>query len=263
MYARQRAYKQLQFHSLGTLSAADTMSRIWCVSYLSFAVGAAFGVSGCTPGMNAAVQSARVVVFGPGDQDARPLDPNFAYLRVTRGRHVGLLWRGSMESSPIAPIEVYYSSTGEVVRLQNGRVVGALGLETEWRRVEIAAPPWDVVAASATSVPFVRTRDVMPGYRAGIRDRLIMRVIPAPNRSALRARDPGALTWFEEVEHQPRFHLPGTPTDTLPATRYAVDFRSGKEPVVVYSEQCLAADLCFTWQRWPAASKPTAASRAP
>ena len=262
MYARRCGSTGAISHS-GRASCRPMMSRISFVAYSSLAFCAAAGISGCTPGMNAAVQSARVVVFGPAEQDARPLDPNFSYLRVTRGRHVGLLWRGSMDSSPGGPVEVYYSGTGEVVRLQNGRVVGVLGLETEWRRVEVAAPPWDVLAASAQSVPFVRTRDVMPGYRAGIRDRLITRVIPAPNRSALRALDPAALTWFEEVEHQPRFHLPGTPTDTLPAARYAVDFASGKEPVVVYSEQCLAADLCFTWQRWPAASKPTAASRAP
>jgi hypothetical protein len=28
-----------------------------------------------------------------------------------------------------------------------------------------------------------------------------------------------------------------------------VDFVK-EPPVVVYGEQCLAADLCFTWQRW-------------
>jgi hypothetical protein len=213
--------------------------------------------------MNAAVQSARVVAFGGGEQDAAPLDPKFAYLRITRGRHVGLLWRGSMESSATAPIEVYYSGTGEVVRLQNGRVVGALGLTTEWRQVGVAAPPWDVVAAAGKSAPYLRTRDVMPGYRTGVRDHLVLTVIPPPSRTALRVLDPAALTWFEEVEHEPRFRLPGTPSDTLPATRYAVDLKSGKEPVVVYAEQCLAADLCFTWQRWSAALQPASASRTP
>jgi hypothetical protein len=96
--------------------------------------------AGCTTGMNAVVESVRQVVRRGDAADATALDPKFAYLRITRGRHVGLLWLGSTERSADSPVEVYYSGTGEVVRLQNGRIVGALGLNTEWRKVSVVPP---------------------------------------------------------------------------------------------------------------------------
>jgi hypothetical protein len=33
-----------------------------------------------------------------------------------------------------------------------------------------------------------------------------------------------------------------------------VDLRGGKE-TVVYGEQCITPDICFTWQRWSAAQQ--------
>ena len=158
-------------------------------------------------------------------------------------------------------IEVYYSSAGEVVRLQKGRIVGALGLTTEWRSVSLTAPAWGAVAASAQPASFTRVRDVMPGYRSGVRDPLVLRVIPAPERTVLRGVDRNALTWFEE-RIQPTASsrlLSASRSEILPAARYAVDLTGGTE-TVVYGEQCLAPDLCFTWQRWSAAMQQAAAS---
>ena len=116
------------------------------------------------------------------------LDPDFVYLRVTRGKHVGLLWRGNIERTPAGDTEVYYSGSGEVVRLRHGLVVGALGTNTEWRRVEMPTPQWAAVAAAGESQPFERVRDVMPGYRTGVRDRLVMKVIAAPSSTSSRER---------------------------------------------------------------------------
>jgi hypothetical protein len=179
-------------------------------------------------------------------------DPRFEYLRITRGRHTGWMWLGSTEKSTAGPIEVYYSGQGEVLRLQNGRVVGASGLTTEWRKVTIESPRWGT-AATAPTAKVTRVRDVMPGYRAGIRDELVLRPVPTPASSALRGVEPGSLKWFEEV--------PGRLADSaeaLPAARYAVDLAAGER--VIYAEQCLARDLCFTWQRWSAAMQAAASA---
>jgi hypothetical protein len=46
---------------------------------------------------------------------------------------------------------------------------------------------------------------------------------------------------------------------TLPPARYAVDLRGGKE-TVVYGEQCITPDICFTWQRWSAEQQNKAAA---
>ena len=217
-------------------------------------------LSACAPGMQAGVDSIRQAVQRGGTVDASPLDPNFTYLRVTRGSHTGLLWRGSIEGTSADPVEVFYSGTGEVLRLRDGRIVGAVGLTTEWRRVEVTGPAWASAAARQQSGPFVRLRDVMPGYRTGLRDELVLNVIPPPKRTALQAVYPAVLTWFEETAIQPKGGGWGLPAaETLPAARYAVDLRGGQASVV-YSEQCLARDYCFTWQRWSAALQQAAAA---
>jgi hypothetical protein len=206
--------------------------------------------------MGAVAQSLRLLVMPQSTADATtPLDPNFAYLRVTRGSHSGLLWRGSTEQARDGLIEVYYSGSGEVVRLQNGRIVGALGLTTEWRRVSVSgAPDWRTAASSGEAVRLTRVRDVMPGYQTDIRDDLVLKAVSPPQRSAIRGVEPQTLTWFEETA--PRRSLFALGSDArelpLPPARYAVDL-AGAQETVVYAEQCLAPDLCFTWQRWSAA----------
>jgi hypothetical protein len=228
---------------------------------VGFTVALGGSLAACSMGSGVLVQSARQLLPRGSAADATPLDPKFAYLRVTRGGHVGLLWRGSTERAPEGLIEVYYSGSGEVVRLLNGRIVGALGLTTEWRQVSVAAPGWGAVASTGRPERFVRTRDVMPGYQTGVRDHLELRVVPAPAGSALRGVEANTLTWFaERLETPSRLQFPaGTPG--LPPARYAVDLAGGQE-LVVYGEQCLASDLCFTWQRWSAAMQQASAGPA-
>jgi hypothetical protein len=211
-------------------------------------------LSGCTPGMNAAIESVRHVVRPPAPASPN-FDPSFAYLRVTRGAHTGHLWRGSVEKSPDGTIEVYYSVSGEVLRILDGRVVGALGLATEWRQVSTAAPGWGTVLKAAQPVQYVRTRDVMPGYRSGVRDELTVRPVAAPGRrTALQVLEPASLSWFEErpTQHERRAGWRAGTAQALPPALFAVDTKDGT-PSVVYAEQCLAPDFCFTWQRWSAA----------
>ena len=229
------------------------------------AVVLTLALSACSSGMNAVVQSVQQVLPGRAAPETARLDPKFSYLRVTRASHVGLLWRGSTEASAEGTTEVYYSGTGEVVRLLNGRVVGALGLATEWRKVSLGAPSWRAADAQPEGVSFVRVRDVMPGYRSGVRDELVVRRAPAPARSALRGINAAALTWFEEHSRGGatlgRFSAADPRMTGLPPARYAVDFSTSPEQVV-YAEQCLAHDLCFTWQRWSRAlQQATAAPR--
>jgi len=107
----------------------------------------------------------------------------------------------------------------------------------------------------------------MPGYRFGVKDALSLRVVEAPGRSALQGLDPQRLTWFEErVESGTGAWLSGIVGGSagvdavLPAARYAVDF-SGSKETVVYGEQCLAAELCFTWQRWPVQAQSVAGQK--
>ena len=215
-------------------------------------------LSGCSSAGNAILQTLPYA-YGrnPGVDNAR-LNPNFRYLRVTVRGRVALLALGYIDGNPQGPIEVWYSAERELLRLQNGRLVGAVGLTTEWRNVTVPElPSWSAAARADRAFRWTRTRDVMPGYRFGVTDKLLLHVVAPPARSAIQGLDPQHLTWFEErVDSDPKAGLSavlgnGMVADApLPPARYAVDFQGGQE-TVVYGEQCLAADLCFTWQRWP------------
>jgi hypothetical protein len=195
--------------------------------------------------MTAAVQSVPSLFKRGADERAVRLDPNFTFLRTTMGGGTGFAWLGNTEQNSYGPVEVFYSGSGEIVRLQNGRITSAIGFPTEWRKVEWPAfPAWAAIAQRSSPVFFSRTRDVMPGYRVGTVDELTLRSISPPKKSALRVIEPEKLLWFEE--------RPRTPDDALPPSKYAVQLDGDKE-TVVYGEQCLAKDFCFTWQRWSAA----------
>ena len=217
------------------------------------------GLEGCTTGMGAALQSVQELVQRSPAADAVNLDPAFPFLRTTMAGRVGFAWLGNTERDAHGPLEVFYSGSGEMVRLQHGRIVSAIGFATEWRKAEWPQlPSWASVANASAPLSYVRVRDVMPGYRTGLRDELTLRVIEAPAKSALRGVDASSLVWFEErfrptsIASDYRRLAAGTANDALPAAKYAVEI-AGERETVVYSEQCLARDFCFTWQRWSAA----------
>lgn len=222
-------------------------------------------LSACAGGSNAILQTLPYAYGRNPGVDNVSLNPGFRYIRITIGSHVVLLALGNVDSHPQGPIEVWYSAEREVLRLQNGRLVGAVGLTTEWRDVFLPElPSWSVAARADQAFPWTRTRDVMPGYRFGVKDALSLRVVPVPARSALQGLDEQRLTWFEErMESEPVARLAaifgnGRAADLqLPPARYAVDLQGGRE-TVVYGEQCLVPELCFTWQRWPVQAQDSA-----
>ena len=204
-------------------------------------------LQGCATGSDAIVQTMQSAIGRTRGPDEAKLSPNFRYLRVTIEGRMALLALGYLDSHPHGTIEVWYSAEREVVRLQNGRLVGVAGLAAEWRNVVLPEfPPWSTLARAAGPLRWMRTRDVMPGYRYGLRDSLLLSATPPPATSALQGLDAQQLTWFEE-----RFSDGGLAKMTLPPARYAVQFADGGG-TVVYAEQCVAPQICFTWQRWPA-----------
>ena len=183
----------------------------------------------------------------------RSLRPDLRYLRATIDGRALLLALGELDPHPLGAVEVWYSAEREIVRLQNGRVVGVVGSVAEWRGVVVPEmPSWSALARLGAPLHWVRYRDVMPGYRYSVRDAMLIRAIDPPSKSQLRDLDPRSLTWFEETV------IGGRGEDALPAVRYAVDLRGATE-TVVYGEQCLTPEVCFTWQRWPAQPRGTAA----
>lgn len=174
--------------------------------------------------------------------DDTQLKPNLRYLRVTVRGRVALMVLGYVELYPEGAIDTWYSSEGEVIRLQNGRVVATAGLETNWRTVKnFSLPSWkDMLDRQAVVYP--RERDEMPGYRFGIADSVALYPVRAPSNAKLVGLPAQGLQWYEEaVRGQP---------DGLPSARFALQVKDG-EPRVIYGEQCLSQKLCLSWQTWP------------
>ena len=169
------------------------------------------------------------------------LNPNFRYLRVQIGNREVFMALGYVDKDSDGPIEVWYSGTGEVLRLRDGRLIGAtMSIGTDWLSVSFThLPRWDKVGSQAT---FERSRDISPGYQYGIKEKMIVRLIPQPNDTQLQLIPASSLTWFEER---------AVGNSVLPPARYGVNM-TVDSPQVVYAEQCLSKDLCFSWQRWTA-----------
>lgn len=210
------------------------------------------GLCACTSSSNAIFQTAQSVFSRDPATLTAPLNPDFRYLRATVDGRAALLVLGYVENQAGGPIQVWYSAEREVLRLQNGRIVGAVGLTAEWRNVKLEGPPaWSSIKHTAVTSQWTRIRDVMPGYRFGVRDVLSLSAISPPARSALQGLAPELLAWYEERDENYFVDSRNAAVDQLPPARYAVASVDGSE-TVVYSEQCLARKLCFTLQVWPA-----------
>lgn len=212
-------------------------------------------LSACSSSANPIMQTMQNVFESNEGVTHLKLNPDFRYLRVVNDSRIAFLALGNKDADALGTIEVWYSAEREVMRLQNGRLVGAAGLTTEWRSVTLPAlPSWSTISRFVQPFRWTRLRDVMPGYHFGTRDDLVLRRIAAPAKNELQALAPDKLSWFEERLDPDANSRDSSkaPDEILPRARYAVDFSNGKESVV-YAEQCLAPELCFSWQVWPPA----------
>ena len=203
----------------------------------------ALALAGCADTTTALLQTLKQAVSRDNSAaaDAFKLDPRYRYLRVTHEGGVAILILGGLDQDPRGTIQTWYAADAAVLKLQNGRLVGNMGLLPEWRSVTVPdLPAWSALAAEGKPLQWERMRDVMPGYRYGIRDKLILSVIPTPRSTGLVRMDPGQLVWFEE-------RTEASTDERLPPARYAV-----QGDTVVYGEQCVSARNCIKWQRWPA-----------
>lgn len=209
--------------------------------------------TGCTPWQSAAYESTRFALQPAAAVDKAQLRPELRYLRVTTQGTPVLLVLGEIDRDAQGrEVQVWYSAGAEVLRLQNGRLVGLTGTPVEWRHVALPAslPAWSSIAAPTT---YVRTLDRMPGYHIGLREQVTVRPIAAPGSTQLQGVDEQRLRWFEETA-RPSTDTPAAISARiaqLPPSRYAVFVGANNQTTPVYGEQCLDAQTCFQWQSWP------------
>ena len=174
---------------------------------------------------------------------ATQLNPNYRYLHVTlAGAKPALLVLGYVDTHPQGDIEVWYSAQGEVLRLQNGRVVGAAGLPVQWRRVEYLQMPPTWQSVPPEGALFSSVRDEQPGYRHGLVEQVSLKKLQqAP--FDLPGKTHATSAWFQESYSDAN----GT---SRPDAWFALG-QYGDQKVIVYSRQCLSSSVCLSLQRWP------------
>jgi hypothetical protein len=180
-------------------------------------------------------------------QSPKPLDaqlnPNYRYLHVTlAGAKPALLVLGYVDEHPQGAIEVWYSAQGEVLRLQNGRLVGVAGLPVEWRRVAYSQTPPAWQSVPPEGARFSSVRDEQPGYRLGLVEQVSLKPLQqAPLE--LPGKNHATAAWFRESYADAN-------GSSRPDAWFALG-QSGDQKVIVYSRQCLSASVCLSLQRWP------------
>ncbi len=190
----------------------------------------------------------RVVGGKLDDSHNADLNPDFDYLRVqAAGQAPALLVLAYIDPRESGPVDVWVSGSQEVLKLQNGRIVGSSGLACDWvaLRYPTAPPTWnDFVDAKATG--YQRERDEMPGYRFNLREDVWVTPAQVPPVSKLPDFLPGEVAaqyrWFTESV--------GQGGDALPTAVFAVALRDGVWQVA-YSEQCLSSNVCLQLHVWP------------
>ena len=213
-----------------------------------------FGLSACAPSSPALVQTLQVAgkqIFTAdnGQQStALRLDPRWRYLRVQLNEGPGSIFvLGSVDASAHGPIEVWYSAKAEVLKLQEGRIVGTQGLERDWSKVRFdpAPTPWEAVGSEITMSK--RFHDELPSYRFGLVETVQTQAwqsLPSPRWAVPReVQQLSNLRWYRESAQEAGAGLAAV-------SWFARGAHSGS-PAIVYSEQCLTATHCFRLQRLP------------
>lgn len=176
-------------------------------------------------------------------------DPRFDFLRVdVSNRSAAVLILGSVEAHPGGEVKVWYSGLREVIKTQNGRIIGTYGLEVDWFNVVWSPMPPAWSAVGSQEIYFQRVHDEMPGYRYAVSDQVELKrwhgVPPIKLPVSLPPELAAKLTWFSETSvsstHQ-----------ALPTAWYAWGVHQGR-PAMIYSEQCLSVTFCLKLQLWPA-----------
>lgn len=170
------------------------------------------------------------------------LNPQFEYLRVVVDGRLALLARGVVDQREGRDLEVFFSADGEVLKLSGGRIEefsnGKRHLLS--RPADGSYPNWNLRAPTVYQVLV----DGRPGYQFSVLQQRVLQPLAAPPKSTnLKGIDPHSLAWFEESSADPQL--------ALRRSLFGIRLEASG-PQIVYSEQCIATDLCFSLQRWRA-----------
>ncbi len=160
--------------------------------------------------------------------------PGFEYLEVEWEGRKSVMALGYRLVNASQTDEHWYTSQGEMLKLQNGRIVQVLGMVREVRRLSTNTPLWTDLTSRKLPVVWSQTKDVMPGYRFGLQEFVITQQVEPTSTEHSHSR--AATHWIaEEVKSKD-----ASGRTWIYKQKFAL---ANKESV--YSEQCVAKDMCF------------------
>jgi len=142
------------------------------------------------------------------------------------------LGRREMDGNDVR--EFWYSGQREMLQLFNGRIEVVLGMTREVRHVNGYKPNLHRVVDEIQPVVWQRSLDMMPGYQFGLLEFLTTTKTDRPRNAS--EDFPSSTQWISETVQRQERHGRVTSYQQLFA------LQQGR---VVYSEQCLAVDMCF------------------
>ncbi len=174
----------------------------------------------------------------PWQKQFAQVQPGVEYLWVSVGGRAAVMALGERSLVGVAPNvvrhEYWYTGQGEMLYLQNGRIQEAKGFTQEWRGQLSSPPEWSDVLQSNRAISWRRQLDVMPAFRYNLVDHITTYNLPTPKQ--LPENVPTTALWIgDSVESKNENGRPWRFEQ-----RFAIE-----NGVVVYSEQCLAPQLCL------------------
>ena len=181
------------------------------------------------------VSDTALYFFTPGNASKHvAYVPGFEYLELDWDGHKAFLALGYRSVNTFSVVEHWYSAQGEMLSLRNGRIVEALGTTHEVRNKSSNEPSWADLIARKSPMVWIGVKDVMPGYRYGLKEHAISQnVIPTNSeRQLLKVEAEWVL---EEVKSK-------TPSGEVWIYQQKFAIANDK---VIYSEQCISPQVCF------------------
>jgi len=226
-------------------------------------------IQGCTTASDAAFQTFKSAFQNTSSQiNQAILNPEFRYLRVNIAGLDALMVKGYLDKDRNGEIEIWYSSDGSVMRFQQGRYLGSVGLDTNWQNVSFKNPPRleqivsyfdrpnpspkisSVNAFYPTEQYFYSRNHTLIPARKTILDESISasvsrntpQLIPKNFLPYLQSKE---LIWVTEQTSQSI-----SDKKSSPISWYGFQKTNNQYSLVV-GQQCLTMDFCITWMPWP------------
>lgn len=222
----------------------NAFSAVFTAFFLFFVSGCA-SVNPAFQALNALLLPAQSLVDRVTEQGG--LNPSFVYLHITPASQDPLLAvLGYVDPHSSGPVFVWYAPGGQVLKTQNGRIVGLAGVPQGITNGSFSESlsSWP---AAVERISGHRVWDVPLQYRYGVEETVKIQPITASQvppfihrhlKRRLGSPDTSVWSWYQQ-------------TGSLTGQAWFAIATVAGQQQVVYSYQCLEDGFCLHLATWP------------